>query len=169
MPLSSTENTTSLTGQDVESTLLKVHLLRRQDAFDDARSILEEALVLWPQNDEIKALLLQTEKDQLAARRAQNKPGDRAGLADEPHQLLVLGIAGVLLGALVLCFLLIPTVRYMVHHGLNATYAVYPRYPGGGYHGTPSYVPAHTFLTFAVLAFAGCVWMVVHAVRSYYE
>lgn len=143
-----------------EQALMKARRLRQQRDFDAARSLLETAVTQWPESPEVKDLLLQTEKDQLAAK-VQNRGEVDTELFAAPWQAIVLGAIGIL-GMGTTLFLMGETVLYMVRFGFGASQAVYTR-------GTYSvyYVPAHSTLTLWSLGFCFCVWIIRLAAKNF--
>lgn len=142
-------------------TLLKARLLRQQREFPEARHLLEKALVQWPQNDEIKALLLETEKDQLAQNCQNKDERDEAGVFEGPWQALFVGVMGVA-GASVLLYMIAQTVAFMLRFGFDAPHAMYTRGTRELY-----YVPAHSTLGFPLFLLCIFVWLIKLAVQSF--
>jgi hypothetical protein len=150
------------TGDDVESLLVKVHLLRQREDFDEARHLLETALARWPESQEVKDLLLQTEKDQLAASRQSGSEVD-IGMFDEPWKAAVVGVLGVAgMGAAL--FMMGETIVLMARSGFAVPQAVSMRGTHEVY-----YVPAYSTLALPLLLFCFCLWLVVQAVKSFRE
>jgi hypothetical protein len=144
--------------------LVKAQLLRQREAWAEARALLEKAIVQWPQNEEAKELLLQTEKDQLAARRKHKSDDSGVGYWEDTRELLTIGLGGVLITGLTL-FHIAHIIAFMVRHrSVAAPMAMRMR---GGNFDDVDYVPAHFNLVLPVLFLCLGVWGIVHAIRSY--
>jgi hypothetical protein len=156
-------NDDGLPEDDLKSLLVRVHALRRQEQFDDARLLLETALTQWSESQEVKDLLLQTEKDQLATRRMK-KPDDSemdVGIVEKPWQAIAIGLfCLVAMGAIL--FDIGRTVIHMVRFGVAAPWAVSTR---GTYQ--VYYVPTYTTLWIPLCFFCFLLWVFVQAVKSF--
>jgi hypothetical protein len=154
-----------MAGDDINSTLVKVRLFRQRGEMDKVRLLLEKALVQWPQNEQVKDLLLQTEKDRLALKRERNKGSDGAGLIESPWKLFALGLFGVMCAGGVFFGILLPRIIFMVRFGFAAPVAQYSR----ANYDNRYYVPAHYTLIMPLFGLAFFVWIILYAVRSYGE
>lgn len=149
---------------DAHSALLQARLLRRRGEWDQARALLEQALGQWPQNQEVRDLLLQTEKDQLSAKR--RKGGDDSagfmstGLVDDPRQLVGVGLIGLVFSGVML-FKLVNLLAFMIHFGFAAPHPVYGRWGVLVYH-----VPAYTLLTFPLIGLGAGIAAIFYVVRG---
>lgn len=155
-------NDARLAEDELRLLLIRVHLLRKKKEFDEARLQLDEALVRWPQSQEIKDLLLQTEKDQLADKRLKsgNDSEMDIGMFERPWQAVVIGLLGLACMGGTL-FIIGETIMYMVRFGVAAPWAVAVRGMNSVY-----YVPTYTTLSIPLLGFCFFLWIFVQALKS---